>query len=47
MKLISTGEDFVIRVWDLVLKKEVANMKPKGKKDNMAHMTTSICITKD
>jgi U3 small nucleolar RNA-associated protein 13 len=47
LKLISTGEDFIIKVWDLVLKKEVAVMKPKGKEDNMAHMTTSLCFTKD
>jgi len=37
----------VIRVWDLVLKKEVAVMKPKGQDDNMAHMTTSILFTND
>ena len=47
LKLISTAEDFVIRVWDLVLKKEVATMKPKGKDDNMAHMTTSMVFTND
>jgi WD40 repeat protein len=47
LKLISTAEDFVIKVWDLVLKKEVACLKPKGKDDNMAHMTTSIIITND
>lgn len=47
LKLISTAEDFIIKVWDLVLKKEVAVMKPKGKTDNMAHMTTSLCFTKD
>ena len=46
LKLISCAEDFVIRVWDLVFKKEVATMKPKGE-DNMAHMTTSICFTND
>ena len=47
LKLISTGEDFQIRVWDLILKKEVATMKPKGKEDNMAHMTTSFVFTND
>ena len=47
MKLISCAEDFVIRVWDLVLKKEVSQMKPKGKDDNMAHMTTSLIFTND
>ena len=46
LKLISCAEDFVIRVWDLVLKKEVANLKPKGE-DNMAHSTTSIEFTND
>jgi WD40 repeat protein len=29
------------------LKKEIAQLKPKGKEDNMAHMTTSILFTKD
>jgi WD40 repeat protein len=47
LKLISCAEDFIIRVWDLVLKKEVAVMKPKGKSDNMAHMTTCLVFTKD
>ena len=47
LKLLSCAEDFVIRVWDLVLKKEVAVMKPKGKDDNMAHMTTSLVLTND
>jgi WD40 repeat protein len=47
LKLLSCAEDFVIRVWDLVLKKEVAVMKPKGKDDNMAHMTTSLVFTND
>ena len=46
LKLITTAEDFVIRVWDLVLKKEIASMKPKGG-DNMAHMTTSLIFTND
>jgi WD40 repeat protein len=47
LKLISCAEDFVIRVWDLVMKKEIGQMKPKGKDDNMAHMTTSIVFTSD
>mgnify|MGYP002631521818 FL=1 len=47
LKLLSTAEDFLIKVWDLVLKKEVAVLKPKGKFDNMAHMTTSMIFTKD
>lgn len=47
LKLLSTAEDFVIRVWDLVLKKEVSVLKPRGKDDNMAHMTTSIVFTND
>ena len=47
LKLISCAEDFVIRVWDLVVKKEIGQMKPKGKDDNMAHMTTSIVFTSD
>ena len=47
LKLISTAEDFQIKIWDLVIKKEVACLKPKGKSDNMAHMTTSMIITKD
>lgn len=47
LKLISTAEDFIIKVWDLVLKKEVAVLKPKGKHDHMAHMTTALCFTKD
>jgi WD40 repeat protein len=46
LKLITTAEDFVIRVWDLVMKKEVAILKPKGA-DNMAHMTTSLVFTND
>lgn len=46
-KLVSTAEDFVIKVWDLVLKKEIAVMKPKSKEDNMAHATTSIIFTND
>jgi|DEB0MinimDraft_12_1074336.scaffolds.fasta_scaffold42131_2 WD40 repeat protein len=47
LKLLSCAEDFLIKVWDLVLKKEVAVLKPKGKFDNMAHMTTSLVFTKD
>ena len=31
LKLLSTAEDFTIKVWDLVLKKDIAVMKPKGK----------------
>ena len=46
LKLISCAEDFVIRVWDLVLKKEVATMKPRGA-DHMAHMTTSLAFSND
>ena len=46
-KLISTAEDFVIKVWDLVLKKETGIMKPKSKEDNMAHATRSILFTND
>ena len=46
LKLVSTAEDFVIRVWDLVLKKEVAAMKPKGS-DNKAAMTMSMLFTND
>lgn len=47
LKLLSTAEDFIIKVWDLVLKKEVAVLKPKGKDDNMAHRTTTMIFTKD
>lgn len=47
LKLLTCAEDFVIRVWDLVLKKEVAAIKPKGLHDNMAHATTSMLFTKD
>lgn len=47
LKLLSTAEDFVIKVWDLVLKREVAVLKPKGKDDNMAHRTTAMVFTKD
>jgi U3 small nucleolar RNA-associated protein 13 len=47
LKLLSCAEDFIIKVWDLVLKKDVAVMKPKGKEDNMAHMTTSMVFTND
>jgi len=46
LKLISTAEDFRINVWDLVLKKEVAEMKPKGA-DNMAHATLCMLFTND
>lgn len=37
----------MLRVWDLVLKKEVAQIKPKGKDDDLAHATTSIQFTAD
>ena len=37
LKLLSCAEDFIIKVWDLVLKKDIAVLKPKGKFDNMAH----------
>ena len=47
MKLLSCAEDFIIKVWDLVLKKDVAVMKPKDKSDNQAHMTTSIVFSSD
>lgn len=47
LKLLSTAEDFIIKVWDLVLKKEVAVLKPKGKDDNMAHRTTTMVFTTD
>jgi len=46
LKLISTAEDFVVRVWDLVLKEETAVMKPRGA-DGMAHATTSMVFTQD
>jgi|TARA_B110000285_G_scaffold235012_1_gene314185 WD40 repeat protein len=44
---LSTAEDFTIKVWDLVLKKDVAVMKPKGKEDSMAHRTTTMLFTGD
>ena len=47
LKLLTCAEDFDIRVWDLVLKKEVSVMKHKDKDDNMTHMTTSLVFTND
>ena len=47
LKLLSTAEDFTIKVWDLVLKKDVAVMKPKSKEDGQGHRTTSMLFTAD
>ena len=44
---MSTAEDFAIRIWDLVLKKEVTTLRPRGIIDKMAHATTSIVFTND
>ena len=45
MRLVATAEDFIIRVWDLMLKKEIAQMKPKV--GEVPHATTSFSFTKD
>lgn len=36
-----------VRVWDLVLKKEIGTMKPKGVDNNKASHTTCFAFTKD
>ena len=47
LRLLSTAEDFVVRVWDLVLKKEIGSMRPKGIDEKKAAATTSFAFTND
>lgn len=47
LRLLSTAEDMAVRVWDLVLKKEIGTMKPKGVDNNKASATTCFAFTND